>query len=407
MTLKRIRAYAPLIAVTLWSVWFIDFSTSGVIDRLGKIKGTDFLQFYVDGSLVREGRADLLYDFPAQVARAQAIAPGSHETLYVPIQSPQMALVFAPMAAYEYTVALTIWFIVILLVYGVACSITWRYCTALHQHRAETLACCVAFPGLFSTVLHGQTSCLALLAVAAALLALRRARTFTAGLAFGCLVFKPHWVAAAAAIFLAARQWRVITGVFVAAAAQLGVAYVVMGSAVMKAYSMMLRSVPTIADLLEPRPSNTLSGFFSALVPSRTAALGLYVAAALVTLVVTANLWRSDERFELRSSAIVLAMILISPHGFEYDLILLAPVYFLLANWIAESPDGRYTRPMSIALSALFFAPLFNGLPAVIRLQFSVTAMTFLLFALSRVGARARFSYRARSYLFVANDVRE
>jgi hypothetical protein len=384
MTLKRIRAYAPLIAITLWSVLLIDLSDTGVVDRLGKIKGTDFLQFYVSGSFIHEGRADLLYNVRAQFLRAQAIAPGSDETWYVPIQSPQTALAFAPLAAYRYTAALTIWLLVVVLLYAAACWITWRSCTALHAYRAETVACCVAFPGFFSTVLHGQTSCVALVAVAAASVALRRGRSFSAGLAFGCLVFKPHWVAVAGAIFAAAREWRVIAGLLMAAVAQLGLAYLVVGSVVIKAYWMMLRSVQNIADVLEPRASNTLKGFFTALVPSEMVAGGLYTVAAVVTLVVTARIWRSDERFELRFSAVVLAMILISPHAFEYDLILLAPVYFLLANWIADSPNDRAARAMSFALPVLFVAPVLTGLPAVIRLQFSVTAMGFILFVLSR-----------------------
>ena len=73
MTLKRIRAYATLIAATLWTMWVVDFSRQGVVDRLGKIKGTDFLQFYVAGSFIREGRVNELYDLQPLYARAQAI----------------------------------------------------------------------------------------------------------------------------------------------------------------------------------------------------------------------------------------------------------------------------------------------------------------------------------------------
>ena len=69
MTLKRIRVYAPVIAITLWSVWIIDVSGAGVVDRLGKLKGTDFIQFYIGGSFLLEGRADLLYDARAQTRK--------------------------------------------------------------------------------------------------------------------------------------------------------------------------------------------------------------------------------------------------------------------------------------------------------------------------------------------------
>jgi len=52
VTRRRIRAYSIIMAAVLWTMWLVDVATPGAIDRLGKIKGTDFLQFYVGGSFV-------------------------------------------------------------------------------------------------------------------------------------------------------------------------------------------------------------------------------------------------------------------------------------------------------------------------------------------------------------------
>jgi alpha-1,2-mannosyltransferase len=379
MTLKRIRAYATLIAATLWIMWAVDFSGQGVIDRLGKIKGTDFLQFYVAGSFIREGRVNELYDLQPLYARAQSIAPGSRETIYAPMQSPQTLLAFSPVSAFSYPVAVTIWIVVIVLLYGASCAITWWYCTGLHRHRYETIACAIAFPGLFSTVLHGQTSAVALLAVAAALFALRHGRPFVAGLAVGCLAFKPHWLLAAGAVFVALREWRVVAGAVTGAAGQFGLTYLLMGPAVMGAYWRTLQTVRRLGDLLEPYPGDSLRSFFKVFVPSEPAALVAYVLCAVATLWVAMRIWRSDAPFELRSSGVVLATLLISPHAFPYDLILLAPVFFLLANWLADHPSRPPSRAISLTLCALFVAPLLRALPAPVRLQFSVTAMALLL----------------------------
>src|SRR6185436_12415336 len=185
----------------LWTMWLADVSTPGPIDRLGKIKGTDFLQFYVGGSFVRDGRLQDFYDVRSQYERAQAVAPASRDTFYMPIQSPQTALVFAPLSALPYGAAVAIWLAVIVLLYLAACWLIWQRCPALQPYRAEAIACVAAFPGLYSTVLHGQTSALVLLAVTAALIALWRERRIAAGLALGCLLFKPHWLAATIAVF--------------------------------------------------------------------------------------------------------------------------------------------------------------------------------------------------------------
>jgi hypothetical protein len=392
MSIKRLRVYGSLLAITLWSVWLIDISDTGVLDRLGKIKGTDFLQFYVAGSLVRDGRSDLLYDVRSHYARAQAVAGTPRETLFIPVQSPQTALAFAPLAGFGYTSALAIWLAVTGLLYGAACWLTWKSCAALRGYPVESVVACAAFPAFYSTVLHGQLSCVAVLCIAAALAAFRRGQPVMAGLALGCLVFKPHWVLAAGAVFVAARQWRVVIGIGAAAAAQVAMTCLLMGPAVMGAYTSMLRSLPSVAELLEPRASNTLKGFFHALVPFETAALVLYAATAVVTVIATAALWRTSARFEIRFAAVLLAIVLVSPHAFEYDLVLLAPAYLLLANWRAETPDEPGMRVMTWAGGALFVAPLFTGLPVVLRLQFSVTAMAVMLGTLClRERARARF----------------
>ena len=156
----------------------------------------------------------------------------------------------------------------------------------------------------------------------------------------------------------------------------------------MSAYWRMLRAIPRIADLLEPQPGDSLRGLFKVLMPFEPAALLLYGAAAFVTLLITANVWRSDAPVEIRLSAIVLAVILISPHVNAYDLILLAPIVFLLANWLVLSAGDSRGRALSTWLCIVMAAPISGGLPAILRLQFSVTAMAAILFLLWRIARR-------------------
>jgi glycosyl transferase family 87 len=261
----------------------------------------------------------------------------------------------------------------------------WRLCRALGGHRYLVVAGCVAFPGLYSVVLHGQLSCLGLACVTGALVALHRGWTLTAGLALGLLVFKPHWAAAAAAVFFAAREWRVVAGTVLGASAQLALTGVVVGSHVMAAYARALRSLPRIAALLEPQPGDSLRSLFTLLVPSEPVALALYAASALATVLVASKIWRSRAPLEIRYSAIVLAMILISPHVGAYDLVLLAPVYFLLGNWLARSRHTGHRAALTGLLCASFIAPICGGLPPLIRMQLSVSAMAALIVLLWRI----------------------
>jgi hypothetical protein len=340
------------------------------------------------GSIAREGRWEQLFDGDAHELRARAIVPGSADVVYVPVESPQIAMAFAPLASQPYPVALALWLSVVLVTYGVSCALIWRDCVPLHAHRYLVGAACLAFPGFYSEILHGQLSVLAGLAVAIAVYALRRDRTFAAGLAFGFLVFKPHWVVAAGAVFVFAREWRGVAGIAVAALAQVGMTFVVLGASVAGAYARALQAIPRIAGLLEPQPSDSLRGLLEVLIPFPFASLVMYGAAAVATLLITARIWRSDAAIELRLSAVALATILINPHVNAYDLILLAPVALLLTAWLMGSaPSGLPARVLSTCLCAASAAPLCTGLPAVIRLQASVTAMSIILWLLWRSAA--------------------
>src|SRR5208282_1217183 len=72
------------------------------------------------------------------------------------------------------------------------------------------------FPCFFHLIVWGQTSAIALACFTAGFFLLRDdlrdQRPFLAGLAFGCLIFKPQLGIAAAFIFLYTRAWRVIAG---------------------------------------------------------------------------------------------------------------------------------------------------------------------------------------------------
>src|SRR5437867_7284453 len=101
-------------AVCLWSIWLMDMSRPGPIDRLGKIKGTDFVHFYVLGSVAYEREWTQLYDIRAQYARTMRIVPEPSATVFVPIESPQTALLMAPLAMLPYNSALFVWVSIII-----------------------------------------------------------------------------------------------------------------------------------------------------------------------------------------------------------------------------------------------------------------------------------------------------
>ena len=109
LTLKRIRVHGLLLAVCLWTVYAVDMSVPGLLDRNGLVKGTDFLHFYTLGNLALRGRGDLLYNMRAQSELAREWVAQEPNSLYVPLYGPQVSLFFAPFARLPYAWALAAW----------------------------------------------------------------------------------------------------------------------------------------------------------------------------------------------------------------------------------------------------------------------------------------------------------
>ena len=63
--------------VLSWFVYVHTMLVPGYLDRAGRFKGTDYIYFYVMGSLMSQGRVDALYDPAAHLEEARRrIDPG-------------------------------------------------------------------------------------------------------------------------------------------------------------------------------------------------------------------------------------------------------------------------------------------------------------------------------------------
>jgi len=389
LTAKRIRIHGLLLAVCLWTIYAVDISTPGLIDRNGLVKGTDFLHFYTLGNLALHGRGDLLYDMRAQAELTHQFVSRAPDSVYVALYGPQMSLFFAPFARLPYGWALTAWLALNLLIYAFCCYAVWKKCPSLHAHRWTVVILAVAFPGLFHLFAWGQTSGLALLCFTLAFLALENDRPLLAGLAIGSLIFKPQLGLAAAVVFLFARQWKVVAGAVMAAALQLSVAWLHYGSEIMRNYWHALTHVKEVLPLLEPRlyQTHSLRSFWSLLLPWPRAAFTLYAVSTLAVLLFAIRLWKSESPLTLRYSGLLLATVLISPHLTVYDLIILAPAFLLLGDWSLSHVDD-HSAPLLQQL--LYFCyPLFliGPLARMTHVQLSVVAMAALLWVSWRVSS--------------------
>jgi hypothetical protein len=388
LTARRLRAHGLILVLCLWSVYLWNIATPGLWDRAGNLKGTDFLHFYTLGSLALAHRGADLYNLQAQAQLAAQRVPAAASIRYLALYPPQVSLFFAPFAELPYSGALILWLALSSLLYGLCCYAVWRACPNLHNQKLTALILALAFPAFWHLIAWGQTSALALACFTLAFISLRSQREFLAGLALGCIIFKPQLGFASAVVFMASRRWKIIFGALISASLQLAAAWLFYGSHPLRLWITTLLNTPNLLPLLEPKiyQTHSLRTFWTMLIPWPSISVALYIISGLAVCVLTVACWRSRLPLSLRYSALLFATVLLAPHLTVYDLVILAPAFLLISNWIVTQPDTSSTQILKLLLYLAFILPLAGPLARWTHFQLSVPVMAAALFTVWQLG---------------------
>ena len=385
------RAHGTILALCLWSLYVWTLATPGLRDRNGNLKGTDFLHLYTLGSLAVAHRGTDLYDLTAQAALAARRVPEAAGIRYLPLYPPQVSIIFAPLAHLSYGWALIFWLSGSAVLYAMCCYSVWRACPNLRDHGGTVALLAVAYPAFFHLIAWGQTSAAALACFTLMFFLLRDRREFLAGLMLGCLIFKPQLGLAAAIVFVFTGAWKTVAGAALSATVQVAVGVLYYGAEPLRQWIRMLQNVRAVLPLLEPKlyQTHSLRTFWSMLVPSPALSFSLYVVSAAVILGFTIACWRRNRTvpLPLRYSALLLASVLVAPHLTVYDLVILAPAFVLLADWLIGEPSTPATRRLGTFLYFVYMLPLLGSVTRWTHVQLSVVAMAAtvcLIWSISR-----------------------
>ena len=394
LTLKRLRAHGAIVALCVWSLYLWTIATPGLLDRNGKLKGTDFLHFYTLGSLTNAHRGTDLYDINSQAALAAQRVPEAGGILYLPLYPPQVSIFFAPLAHLPYGWALILWWTLSAAIYAICCYGVWRACPNLREHGGTVVLLAAAFPAFFHLIAWGQTSAIALACVTGMFFLLLDRREFLAGLVLGCLIFKPQLALAAVIVFASLGAWKIVVGAALSAAAQLSVGVLYYGIDPLRQWIRTMQNARPLMPLLEPKPYQThsLRTFWSMLVPWPALSLALYFLSAAAVLGLTIACWKRSPTvpLSLRYSVLLLASVLVAPHLTVYDLVILAPAFILLADWLVGQPLTASTRWLGSLLYLAYLLPLLGPVARWTHLQLSVPAMAATLFLIWRISCGSK-----------------
>ena len=373
--------------VLSWFVYVHTMMVPGYIDRAGRFKGTDYIYFYVMGSLISEGRADALYEPDAHLAEGRRrIDPQLN--LYAPYSNygPQVAAAFAPLSRLPFGKSLAVFLILIALAYAASVWLVWRVSPALGPYGALVAILAAGSPAFFTLIRYGQVSGLSLLLLSLALAALVRDRRFLAGFVIGLMVFKPQLGVVIALVMILAGEWRFVAGAAAAASAELAGAWLVSGSNVMGQYVGVLVTLARDPSLVQIYPGevHSLRGFVHLLTGSPVVVSVVAVLAVVAAVWTGVRAWKSDMPLTVKWGLLVVMTVLASPHLLTYDLVLLTIPLLVFADWAVAHREHPLQPWVSRLLLLLYLAPFSSNLVRLVPIQLSVVVMLLLVWCLIR-----------------------
>lgn len=380
---RRVALVCLLVSVAAIGLLFA--TAHGTLDWKGRPLGTDFSQVWTAGTMVWDGRAAEVWNWPTHFAEQQQFHQSRTVDLYGWHYPPPFLLIAAALATLPYIPALIAWQALTL------APFTWM--AQRHLGRRDTWLFVLAAPVTLICVTHGHNGFLTALLLGGGLLLLDR-KPLLAGVLLGCLVYKPQFALVIPLLLVAARQWRAVLGAALSSLALVVITLALWGWPVWQAF---IDSLPLTRDVVIEQGRTGWHKIFSPFAAVRAWGVPVtpaYVVQALFALAaIGATLWlASTRRPALRNAAASAAVLIATPYVLDYDyVVLLLGIGFLWKDG-EEHGWGSWERTM---LAFAWIAPLFARALAELTLVplGLMTAVAVLAIAVRR-GLRASPSRR-------------
>ncbi len=342
MRTPRLALLLGALAALLLVSYVAEFATVSRQD----IGRSDFTGSYVGALLLREGHGARLYDETLQAPLHTAlIAPDTEGNLPF-VSPPTVALLAVPLTALDLTAAYRLFALVQLAMLAAAVAIAvraapWPARTARGVRAATGLAA-LAGTGTLSLLLLGQWDGAGALGLALGYAAWRRGHRTAAGLALALAagVAKPHLALGLAALVIARRDRRLLSG---AAAGVVGLGAVALLAVGVQGTGGFVHAALDSTHRWDASTFLGFTGLFGSWLGDGAVTQVLATAGSVVAVsgcVLLGNAWRRDELLLEPAFAGATALsLLAAPHLLGHDLTMLAPAAVAAVAW-ATARDG-------------------------------------------------------------------
>ncbi len=332
--------------------------------------GRDFAVLWTAGRMALDGHLADVYDDLLQTRVVAMIGPASAARFNYP---PVALLLYVPFALLPFGAAKAVW---------VGATATAFAAVVRGIAGRSAILAALACPATLVCALYVQNGMLLAALLGAAALLLDRAPVL-AGIAIGCLIYKPHVAVLAPVLLALTGRWRAVAAAGATAAILLVISVLVFGTA---SWAAFLAGLPAAQALY----ADGIAGFdrfvspymglrlLGASAPSAwiVQAIGALAAAGFL-------LWAARRAPDGKAAmaAMLAATGFCVPFLGEYDL----PILIVPAAWLIAEADRNGWLPFErAALLLLYLSPMIVKLAAGHAIPFGPPAMALLLLSVAR-----------------------
>lgn len=365
----------------------------------------DFGVFYSAARMVRDGEGSQIYDLSA-IAHAESATyqrTANRDNALPFFNAPAFAAVLVPLTYLSVGTAATIFLLLTGALFALSLALLWRESRVGLAGAWLLLAMVLVYQSVQDTVYHGQLSFVLLFSFVAAFAAFRRGDERLGGAALALLLLKPNLLLVPLAILLWKRRGAAIVGFAAVATFVVGISVLASGPAIVWRYPEFLRQ----ASLWDDQHGIGIAGMFGwnafvrVLVGPRHMDTVLLWSAVLAipTFAATAWTWRGrwapgERSFSMQYGAMVIGALLVNPHVYRQDMMLMFVPGFLLLG----ATEGRTRTLFGVALFAAWAVFLYQfWLVRETGWQFSAPAMAALLALTALASGTTLTSLRERT----------
>lgn len=366
-------------------------------------RGGDFVSYYTGSSILRDGKANELYNLNLQKKYQKDLDVHFYGRLLLPFRSlPFVTLLFLPLTYFSYLngyIIFSVFNIALLLLFIFTAKKTFLN---LKNSVVFSLLTFTYLPNIH-TLLIGQTSIILSFIFLTIYISFKQEKNLPAGIISGLILLKPQFIIVLPFfLLLSSKKRKYIIGLFISLSLLFLINVAISGwswLAQYPAFTLLTESslygsyfwhpytFTTVVDLLLGISSSTNLLIF-----------GLntfFYFTFLIYFITLAN----KKSFEINFTLALLAMILFSVHALSHDLtILLAPIFILLDQ--ACVVRGMQKRIRLFISTILYVLMLFLVIPEIFlgRFNFGCFFLLLILFLLIRL-SKSTVSHQHQSQI--------